>query len=89
MKQNLRIKIFLGTGEKAVMTQIWVALMHFLPVDYIKFMNKVRSGLTEITIRLKERLMGNSHLLELLSSGRKQPAWDNLRQLEIFGEFSV
>ena len=69
------------------MTQIWVAPMHFLPVDYIKFINRVRRGLTEITTRLREHLMGNSHLLELLSSDRKQPAWDNLRQLEIFGEF--
>ena len=66
IKQNLQIKTFLGTSENAVMTQIWVALIHFLLVAYIKFLSKLKISLTEITARLREHLMGNSHLLELL-----------------------
>ena len=91
IKQNLQIKTFLGTSENAVMTQIWVALIHFLLVAYIKFLTKVEISLTEITARLREHLMGNSHLLELLSLDRKTlakpPDWNAPRQLELFGEF--
>ena len=93
IKQNLQIRTFLGTSENAVMTQIWVALMHFLLVAYIKFLTKVEISLTEITARLREHLMGNSHLLELLSLDRKAlakpPDWNSPRQLELFGEFST
>ena len=93
IKQNLQIKTFLGTSENAVMTQIWVALIHFLLVAYIKFLTKVKIGLTKITARLREQLMGNSHLLELLSLDRKTlakpPDWNSPRQLELFGEFST
>ena len=91
IKQNLQIKTFLGTSENAVMTQIWVALIHFLLVAYIKFLTKVEISLTEITARVREHLMGNSHLLELLSLDRKTLAkpsdWNAPRQLELFGEF--
>ena len=91
IKQNLQIRTFLGTSENAVMTQIWVALIHFLLVAYIKFLTKVEISLTEITARVREHLMGNSHLLELLSLDRKTlakpPDWNAPRQLELFGEF--
>ena len=91
IKQNLQIKTFLGTSENAVMTQIWVALIHFLLVAYIKFLSKLKISLTEITARIREHLMGNSHLLELLSLDRKTlakpPDWNAPRQLELFGEF--
>jgi len=91
IKQNLQIKTFLGTSENAVMSQIWVALIHFLLVAYIKFLTKVTISLTEITSRIREQLMSNSHLLELLSLDRKAlekpPDWNAPRQLELFGEF--
>ena len=93
IKQNLQIRTFLGTSENAVMAQIWVALIHFLLVAYIKFLTKVEISLTEITARIREHLMGNSHLLELLSLDRKTlakpPDWNAPRQLELFGEFST
>ena len=73
------------------MTQIWVALMHFLLVAYIKFLTRVEISLTEITARVREQLMGNSHLLELLLLDRKTlekpPDWNAPRQLKLFGEF--
>ena len=91
IKQNLQIRTFLGTSENAVMTQIWAALVHFLLVAYIKFLSKVRISLAEITARLREHLMGRSHLMELLLLDRKTlakpPDWNAPRQLELFGEF--
>ena len=37
IKQNLKIKTFLGTNQNAVLTQIWVAMCYFLLLAYIKF----------------------------------------------------
>ena len=75
------------------MTQIWVARIHFLLVAYIKILTKVEISLTEITARIREQLMGNSHLLELLLLDRKTlakpPDWNAPKQLELFGEFST
>ena len=93
IKQNLQIRTFLGTSENAVKTQIWVALIHFLLVSYIKFLTRVEISLAEITARIREQLMSNSHLLELLSLDRKMlgkpPDWNAPRQLELFGEFMI
>ena len=41
IKQNLKIKSFLGTSENAVRTQIWVALIHYLLAAYIKFISRI------------------------------------------------
>jgi IS4 transposase len=37
IKQNLRIKTFLGTSENAVMTQVWVALITYLILAFLRF----------------------------------------------------
>ena len=39
IKQNLKIKSFLGTSENAAMSQIWVAMIHYLLIAYIKFLH--------------------------------------------------
>ena len=36
IKQNLKIKTFLGTSENAVMTQIWIAMIYYLLLSFIK-----------------------------------------------------
>jgi len=40
IKQNLKIKTFLGTSYNAVMTQIWVAMIYYLLLSFIKFQTK-------------------------------------------------
>jgi len=91
IKQNLKIKSFLGTSENAVMTQIWVALIHFLLVAYIKFISRLEISLTEITIRIKDALMMNYSLIEILRWDRrmllKPPEWNQAEQMELFGNF--
>ena len=91
IKQNLKIKSFLGTSENAVRTQIWVALIHYLLVAYIKFISHIEISLTEITIRIRDALMMNYDLMEVLRWDRKMllkpPDWNQPRQLELFGDF--
>lgn len=45
IKQNLKIKSFLGTSQNAVLTQIWVAMCYYLLLSYIKFQTKYRHSL--------------------------------------------
>jgi len=41
IKQNLRVKTFLGTSENAVLTQLWIALCVYLMLAWLKFMSKI------------------------------------------------
>lgn len=93
IKQNLKIKSFLGTTENAVMSQIYVAMIHYLLVAYIGFLNHGKQTLTEITRRIKETLMQRFSLLEILYIDRKiierPPDWDTeCIQPELFPFFS-
>lgn len=67
IKQNLKIKTFLGTSQNAVMTQIWVAMIYYLLVAYIKFQTKFTKSLLELTRMIKETLMMRRNLIDLLS----------------------
>lgn len=49
IKQNLKIKTFLGTSKNAVMTQIWIAMIYYLLVFYIKFQTKFSRSPLELT----------------------------------------
>ena len=39
MKQNLKIKSFLGTSKNAILSQIWVAMIAYLLLSYMKFLS--------------------------------------------------
>ena len=39
LKQNLKIKSFLGTSKNAMMSQIWVAMIAYLLLSYMKFLS--------------------------------------------------
>ncbi len=67
IKQNLKIKTFLGTSKNAVMTQIWVAMIYFLLLAYIKFQTKFKKSLLVFTRMIKETLMLRQNLIDLLS----------------------
>ncbi len=88
IKQNLQIKSFLGTSENAVMSQIWVAMIHYLLVAYIKFLHSFKLGITELTNRIRDTLMQNQSLLEVLSLDRKTlekpPDWNLPFQEDLF-----
>jgi len=39
IKQNLKIKSFLGTSRNAILSQIWVAMIAYLLLSYLKFVS--------------------------------------------------
>lgn len=67
IKQNLKIKSFLGTSKNAVMTQIWVAMCYYLLLAYIKYQTKYRNSLLELSRVIREMLMDGKSLIDLLS----------------------
>lgn len=73
IKQNLKIKTFLGTSKNAVMAQVWAAMIYYLLLSYIKFMSKTRLSLGDFARRMKEGLMMHMDLLELLQSSKIKP----------------
>lgn len=73
IKQNLKIKTFLGTSKNAVMAQVWVAMIYFLLLAYIKFISKTRLTLTDFARRMKEGVMMQMDLMELLCLANPKP----------------
>jgi hypothetical protein len=67
IKQNLKIKTFLGTSKNAVLTQIWIAMIYYLLLAYIKFQTKFRKSLLELTRMVREVLLSRINLIDLLS----------------------
>jgi hypothetical protein len=66
IKQNLKIKAFLGTSENAVMTQIMAALCVYLLLAYLKFQSKIGKSLQQITRLLQLNLFARRSLSALL-----------------------
>ena len=66
IKQNLKIKSFLGTSKNAVMTQIWAAMIYYLLLSFIKFQTKCHHSLHQLTRIIGEALLDSVHLIEII-----------------------
>lgn len=67
IKQNLKIKSFLGTSKNAVMTQIWVAMCYYLLLAYIKYQTKYAESLLELSRVIRETLFDRKSLIDILT----------------------
>lgn len=67
IKQNLKIKSFLGTSKNAVMTQIWVAMSYYLLLTYIKYQTKYAYGLLRLSRVIRETLFDRKALIDILT----------------------
>jgi len=86
IKQNLRIKSFLGTSTNAVLSQIWVAMCYYLLLTYIKYQTKFAHSITELNRMIKEVLMERTNLIDILSLNAKtiKKAREPVPQLALF-----
>ena len=69
IKQNLKIKSFMGTSKNAVMTQIWIALCVYLLIAYLKFQSKTTKSMQEI-LRVLQLNLFEKWALDDLIKGR-------------------
>jgi hypothetical protein len=67
IKQNLKIKSFLGTSKNAVMTQIWIAMCYYLLLTYIKYQTKYRFSLLQLSRIIREMLFERKALIDILT----------------------
>lgn len=66
IKQNLKIKTFIGTSKNAVMTQIWIAMCVYLLLAFIKFQSKLKKSIQQILRLLQLNLFEKRDLMALL-----------------------
>ena len=66
IKQNLKIKSFIGTSKNAVMTQIWIAMCVYLLLAFIKFQSRMNKTMQQILRLLQLNLFEKRHLMALL-----------------------
>jgi hypothetical protein len=67
IKQNLKIKSFLGTSKNAVLTQVWVAMCYYLLLSYIKYQTKFGNSLLYLSRVIRETLFERKTLIDILT----------------------
>jgi hypothetical protein len=67
IKQNLKIKSFLGTSKNAVLTQIWVAMSYYLLLTYIKYQTRYAQTLLNLSRVIRETLFDRKALVDILT----------------------
>jgi putative transposase len=73
IKQNLKIKSFLGTSRNAVMTQIWIAICVYLLLAYLKFASQIDKSFQQILRLLQLNLFDRRELRGLLVGEPSEP----------------
>jgi putative transposase len=84
IKQNLKIKAFIGNSRNAVMTQIFVALIAYLLLCMFKYLSKVPASLQNLIRVIQLNLFRKCSLEELFKPPPRKVDKDNItKQLTI------
>lgn len=67
IKQNLKIKTFLGTSENAVLSQIWIAMIYYLILAYIKAQTNIAISAIELARIFSEMFLERVSMIDLFS----------------------
>jgi putative transposase len=81
IKQNLKIKSFVGTSKNAVLSQVWAAMCVYLILAYLKFMSQTKYSLHQITRLLHLNLFERRDLMALIRGESDSPPLDSSNQL--------
>jgi putative transposase len=81
IKQNLKIKSFLGTSKNAVLTQIWIALCMYLLLAYLKYQSKLTKSLQQLLRLMQLNLFEKRELIQLLTGEPPDKQITNPNQL--------
>lgn len=85
LKQQLKVKSFVGTSENALLSQLWIALTAFLLLSYLKFKSKFGWSLYTLCSILPVNLFARRNLWDWFSApfherGKAPP--ETLQQLQ-------
>lgn len=82
IKQNLRVKTFLGTSRNAVLTQLWIALCVYLLLAFLKFKARIGLSMQQMLRLLHLNLFERRDLLALFKP--PEPQLVECRQFSLF-----
>jgi len=83
IKQNLKIKSFVGTSKNAVMTQIWIALCVYLLLAFIKFQSGLNKSMQQILRLLQLNLFEKRDLMALLRGELINDGMPDINQMSL------
>ena len=83
IKQNLKIKSFIGTSKNAVMTQIWIALCVHLLLAFLKFQSMLTKSLQQMLRLLQLNLFEKRDLMALLRGAPPRDDQMNICQMTL------
>ena len=83
IKQNLKIKSFVGTSKNAVLTQIWIALCMYLLLAFLKFQPKLQKSAQQILRLLQVNLFEKRDMMALLRGDPPSGGQPNINQLAL------
>jgi hypothetical protein len=84
IKQNLKIKSFVGTSENAVQIQIWTALITILLLTFLKMKAKYKWHLSNLITFISLNLFVKIDLWEWINQPFVRPKKENTIQLRLF-----
>ena len=73
VKQNLKIKTFVGTTEEALRTQIWTALLAILLLKWLHFLSQAAWSLSNLAALLRMNLFTYRDLIVWLNNPTETP----------------
>ena len=73
LKQNLRIKSFVGTSPNAVRIQIWTALIAILLLKYLQFQSRMNWSLSNLVALLRWNLFSYRELWDWIHNPFESP----------------
>ena len=84
IKQNLKIKAFIGNSRNAVMTQIYVALIAYLLLCMFKYLSKIPASLQSILRVIQLNLFRRCSLEELFEPPPPRTNKNNINKQLMF-----
>jgi IS4 transposase len=86
IKQNLKIKTFVGTSPNALLIQIWTALIAILILKYLKFRSSFRWSLSNLVAMLRYNLFAYRDLWAWIDNPFEAPPFEkDIEQLSLAG----
>ncbi len=84
IKQNLKIKTFLGTSPNALKTQIWIAMVVYLVVAILKERYHLDFAMSKLLHFLEVNLFEQKPLLSIFQINPRYKRHDEDKQLKLF-----
>ena len=83
IKQNLKIKTFLGTSKNAVMTQIWIAMCAYLMLTYIKLSGGIEKSIGSMVKLIQLTIFERRDMVDLFKPPPKSYTPEHFGQLRM------